>query len=80
MSHTYIALSYKIGKLCLSKLLTPSSIPQTYMFGQMRSALSITKGTDILDHIYTFSPTEQEVAFQKIRDIESTAMVSNVRP
>lgn len=55
------------GTLCL---------PQNYMFAEMRSALSITKGVDILDHIYTLSPTEQEIAFQKIRDIESTAMAS----
>jgi phosphoglycolate phosphatase-like HAD superfamily hydrolase len=52
------------------------SMPQTYMFGQMRSALSIEKPTDILDHIYTLSPPEQEAAMQKIRDIESAAMVS----
>ena len=52
------------------------SLPQNYMFGEMRSALSIEKPTDILDHIYTLSPAEQETAFQKIRDIESAACSS----
>lgn len=46
------------------------------MFGQMRDALSIEKPTDILDHIYTLPPTDQEIAFQKIRDIESAAVAS----
>lgn len=46
------------------------------MFGQMRSALSITKSVDILDHIYTLPASEQEAAFQKIRDIESAAMAT----
>jgi len=46
------------------------------MFGQMRAALSITKSTDILDHIYTLPPASQEDAFSKIRAIESAAMAS----
>lgn len=44
------------------------------MFGEMRTALAIEKPTDILDHIYTLSPSEQEVAFQKVRNIESAAV------
>ncbi|KAH8592694.1 HAD-like domain-containing protein [Bisporella sp. PMI_857] len=52
------------GTLCM---------PQNYMFSQMRRALSIDKGTDILDHIYTLPPDAQAIAFQRIRDIESAA-------
>jgi len=50
--------------------------PQNYMFANMRSALSITKSTDILDHIYSLPPAEQEAANEKIRAIEREAMAS----
>lgn len=52
-------------------------IPQTYMFGQMRDALGITKKVDILDHIYEL-PTveEQQAAMEKIRAVERAAMSS----
>ncbi|KAJ4374519.1 hypothetical protein N0V86_007388 [Didymella sp. IMI 355093] len=53
------------GTLCL---------PQNYMFGEMRAALGIDKGTDILDHIYSLPDAEQEEAQEKVRDIERTAM------
>ncbi|KAJ4337165.1 hypothetical protein N0V87_004836 [Didymella glomerata] len=53
------------GTLCL---------PQNYMFGEMRSALGIDKGTDILDHIYSLPNGEQEEAQEKVRNIERTAM------
>ncbi|KAF2628141.1 HAD-like protein [Macroventuria anomochaeta] len=53
------------GTLCL---------PQNYMFAQMRSALGIDKGTDILDYIYSLPDSEQEEAQEKVRDIERTAM------
>jgi HAD superfamily hydrolase (TIGR01549 family) len=46
------------------------------MFAEMRSALGITKGTDILDHIYALPESEQEPAHEKIRSIERTAMAS----
>ncbi|TDZ39798.1 putative uncharacterized hydrolase [Colletotrichum spinosum] len=53
--------------------------PQTYMFGQMRDALKITKSVDILDHIYSLPTTEaQETAMESIRQIERTAMASQV--
>ncbi|KAF2022388.1 HAD-like protein [Aaosphaeria arxii CBS 175.79] len=56
------------GTLCL---------PQTYMFGEMRSALGITKSVDILDHIYALpTASEQEAAQEKIRAIERKAMAS----
>lgn len=48
--------------------------PQNYMFGQMREALQIDKGTDILDHIHALPEKEQKEAFQKVQDIESDAM------
>ncbi|KAK1518342.1 haloacid dehalogenase-like hydrolase [Colletotrichum abscissum] len=56
-----------------------SSEPQTYMFGEMRQALGITKKVDILDHVYSL-PTkeEQETAMESIRHIERTAMASQV--
>ncbi|KAL1592967.1 hypothetical protein SLS59_009611 [Nothophoma quercina] len=53
------------GTLCL---------PQNYMFGEMRTALGIDKGTDILDHIYSLPNGVQEEAQEKVRRIERTAM------
>ncbi|KAI9746552.1 MAG: hypothetical protein M1818_000265 [Claussenomyces sp. TS43310] len=50
--------------------------PQTYMFGEMRSALGITKGVDVLDHIYSLPASEQESAHEKICAIEREAMAS----
>ena len=52
------------------------SIPQTWMFGQMRSALGIDKRVDILDHIHSLPTSEQEAAQEKIRAIERSAMRS----
>ncbi|OHW94564.1 haloacid dehalogenase-like hydrolase [Colletotrichum incanum] len=53
--------------------------PQTYMFGEMRQALGITKSVDILDHIYALPTKEaQETAMESIRQIERTAMASQV--
>jgi HAD superfamily hydrolase (TIGR01549 family) len=46
------------------------------MFAEMRSALGITKSTDILDHIYALPEPEQSQAHEKIRNIERTAMSS----
>jgi len=51
-------------------------IPQTWMFGQMRSALGINKRVDILDHIHSLPTAEQEAAQEKIRAIERSAMSS----
>ncbi|KAL9121024.1 MAG: hypothetical protein Q9187_002424 [Circinaria calcarea] len=48
--------------------------PQTYMFAQMRSALSIPKTTDILTHIYSLPSPAQESAMDSVRAIESDAM------
>ncbi|KAF1989809.1 putative HAD superfamily hydrolase [Aulographum hederae CBS 113979] len=48
--------------------------PQNYMFGEMRAALGIEKPTDILDHIYSLPPNEQEKAQEDIRAIERRAM------
>ncbi|OHE94006.1 haloacid dehalogenase-like hydrolase [Colletotrichum orchidophilum] len=53
--------------------------PQTYMFGEMRQALGITKSVDILDHVYSLSTQEaQETAMESIRQIERSAMASQV--
>ena len=57
----------------LTKNLSPS-LPQTWMFAQFRAAVSIPPSTDILEHIHSLPPAEQETAFRKIRAIESTAM------
>ncbi|KAK7205367.1 HAD-like domain-containing protein [Myxozyma melibiosi] len=54
------------GTLCL---------PQTWMFAEMRRVLGIDKKTDILDHIYSLDVAEQEVAHEKVRQVERTAMV-----
>lgn len=55
------------GTLCL---------PQTYMFGEMRSVLGISKKVDILEHIETLPIHEQPSAIESIRAIERTAMES----
>jgi hypothetical protein len=39
-----------------------------------RAVLKITKPKDILDHIYSLPPGEQEEAMESIREIEKTAM------
>lgn len=59
--------------LCIPEL-TKISEPQTYMFAEMRSSVGIPKSEDILDFIYTLSPSDQEAAMEKIRTIERTAM------
>ncbi|KAH8178974.1 haloacid dehalogenase-like hydrolase domain-containing protein [Sarocladium implicatum] len=51
-------------------------IPQTYMFGQMREALGITKSVDILEHVESLPQDEQSTALSAIRNIESEAMKS----
>lgn len=49
------------------------------MFGEMRQALGITKAVDILDHIYALPTREaQETAMESIRQIERTAMASQI--
>lgn len=48
------------------------------MFAEMRSAVDIPTGTDILDYVYGLPAAEQEVAMEKIRDVERKAMVSQV--
>lgn len=48
--------------------------PQTYMFGEMRAALGITKEQDILGSIEALPENEQEAAHDKIRGIERNAM------
>ncbi|KAK4457204.1 HAD-like domain-containing protein [Cladorrhinum samala] len=53
--------------------------PQTYMFDEMRSALNITKSTDILDHVYALpTQADQDRAMSLIRAVESRAMLSQV--
>lgn len=46
------------------------------MFGQMRSALGISKSVDILDHVHSLPPSQQEEAQEKLRAIEREAMAS----
>jgi hypothetical protein len=48
------------------------------MFIEMRSALAIDKSIDILDHIYSLSPSQQEEAHAKIQAIERKAMQEQV--
>jgi phosphoglycolate phosphatase-like HAD superfamily hydrolase len=52
--------------------------PQNYMFTEMRSKLGITKGEDILDHVYSLSGDEQKKAHQIIEDVEREAMAKQV--
>ncbi|KAJ4306086.1 hypothetical protein N0V88_000882 [Collariella sp. IMI 366227] len=49
------------------------------MFSEMRTALSIPKSTDILDHVYSLpTPTAQSHAMSLIRAIERRAMLQQV--
>ncbi|KAK0615839.1 HAD-like domain-containing protein [Bombardia bombarda] len=49
------------------------------MFAEMRSALGISKSEDILDHVYSLpTPEQQRAAMEAIRNIERTAMTSQV--
>lgn len=52
------------------------SEPQTYMFGQMRAALGITKAVDILEHIETLPANERIAGLEAISAIEREAMKS----
>jgi len=52
--------------------------PQNHMFGEMRAALDISKGTDILDHIYSLPTADQAAAHAKIQAIERRAMDQQV--
>ncbi|KAL2758661.1 hypothetical protein ACRALDRAFT_2033363 [Sodiomyces alcalophilus JCM 7366] len=59
--------------------LSSHSEPQTYMFSQMRAALSIAKSVDILEHVYSLpTPQAQEEAMAAIRAIEREAMAAQV--
>ena len=44
----------------------------------MRSAISCPKSEDILHYIYTLPAADQEAALEKIRNIERTAMSSQI--
>ncbi|KAK0638720.1 HAD-like domain-containing protein [Cercophora newfieldiana] len=49
------------------------------MFAEMRSALGIQKSQDILDHVYSLpTPEDQHEAMELIRNIERTAMTTQV--
>ncbi|KAG9838389.1 haloacid dehalogenase-like hydrolase, partial [Aureobasidium melanogenum] len=52
--------------------------PQNYMFTEMRSKLGITKGEDILDHVYSLSGTKQKEAHRIIEDVEREAMAKQI--
>ena len=49
------------------------------MFGEMRSALGISKAQDILEHVYSLpTPEQQNQAMELIREIERQAMIKQV--
>lgn len=48
------------------------------MFVEMRSALGISKGVDILGHVESLPAPDQEPAMQKIRAIEQGAMAAQL--
>lgn len=48
------------------------------MFGEMRRALDIPKEVDILDHIHSLREPQQTEAFEKVQQIERTAMAKQV--
>lgn len=53
-----------------------TSLPQTYMFAEMRAAVGIPPGVDILEHIYQLPLADQEAAMEKIRGVERNAIAS----
>ena len=55
-----------------------SSFPVTPTHSQNREALSISKSTDILTHIYSLPHLTQEKAMSTIRAIEREAMATQV--
>ena len=48
------------------------------MFSEMRNAVGIPKGEDILDHIHALPETEQRAAHDKIEAIEREAMKKQI--
>jgi len=48
------------------------------MFSEMRSAVGIPKGEDILDHIHALPEQQQSDAFAKVQAIERKAMGEQV--
>ncbi|KAL2023135.1 hypothetical protein VTK56DRAFT_3741 [Thermocarpiscus australiensis] len=53
--------------------------PQTYMFAEMRAALGIPKGQDILEHVYNLpTAAQQQQAMERIRGIERAATLRQV--
>ena len=52
--------------------------PQNYMFQIMRDSLGISKGEDILEHVYALPESDQEEAHDKIRAIEREAMAKQI--
>jgi len=52
--------------------------PQTWMFAQMRAALGIAKGVDILDHVYSLAIEKQSAAMESIRNVEKEAMLKMI--
>ncbi|KAJ6443331.1 had superfamily [Purpureocillium lavendulum] len=55
-----------------------TSEPQTHMFGEMRAALGIDKGVDILRHIHGLPAADQPAAMDAIRAVERRAMEQQV--
>jgi len=48
------------------------------MFAQMRAALGIAKGVDILDHVYSLAIEKQSAAMESIRNVEKEAMLKMI--
>lgn len=48
------------------------------MFGEMRDAVGIPKGSDILDYIHGLPAEKQETAFTKVQEIERRAMSKQI--
>ena len=48
------------------------------MFQEMRDALDIAKGEDILDHIYALPQDQQQAAHDKIQAVERKAMAKQI--
>jgi phosphoglycolate phosphatase-like HAD superfamily hydrolase len=46
------------------------------MFAEMRAAVGIPPGVDILEHIYQLPSADQEAAMEKIRGVERNAIAS----
>lgn len=64
--------------MSISQVFRPASLPQNYMFKEMRAALGIPRSVDILDHIHSLSTDVDDTSAESaIEDQQSSNPESN---